>query len=69
MGETTEATDLEVFRRWVEEGGLKSAVEEVLRAKSVSAERVKLDTQIVFGNREAPMKRAMTAHSRALANL
>jgi hypothetical protein len=48
-GEAEQATDVEVFRRWVMEGGLTSAVEDVRRVRKFTAERVEMDVGIVFG--------------------
>ena len=44
-------TDLEVFRRWVMEGGLDVALENVRRVKDVSDERVRADATIVYGTK------------------
>ena len=41
--------DIEVFRRWVIEGGLDSALANVQRAKAVPQERMQMDAEIVFG--------------------
>ncbi|PIL22483.1 hypothetical protein GSI_15171 [Ganoderma sinense ZZ0214-1] len=42
-------TDIEVFRRWVLEGGLDAALEAVRRTKSAQEDRVHLDAAIVYG--------------------
>lgn len=42
-------TDVEVFRRWVLEGGLDAALETVRRTKSAQKDRVQLDAAIVYG--------------------
>ncbi|KAH8104723.1 acyl-CoA dehydrogenase/oxidase [Cristinia sonorae] len=43
-------TDIEVFRRWVEEGGLKESVEDVRRVlEDSNRNRTEMDRQIVYG--------------------
>ena len=48
-GEPDSATDGEVFRRWVLEGGLDVALENVRRAKNAPHDRVQTDANIVYG--------------------
>lgn len=48
-GETDNDIDVEVFRRWVLEGGLIAAIEDVKRAKGNNAARVLADSAITFG--------------------
>lgn len=48
-GETEREIDVEVFRRWVLEGGLTGAVEDVKRARGFGDERVKMNLGIVYG--------------------
>lgn len=48
-GEPGRDTDVEVFKRWVEEGGLVHAVEDMKRAKGAGDERAEMDLRIVYG--------------------
>lgn len=58
-GEPTAETDVEVFRRWVDEGGLHEALQDLQRAKATGECRSKTDTQIVYGvGEEQSMSRA-----------
>lgn len=41
--------NIEVFRRWVEEGGLTTAIEDVKRVKGPINDRVLADSAIVYG--------------------
>lgn len=43
--------DVEVFRRWVVEGGFGGAVEEVRRTREMTQERVKADLDVVYGSK------------------
>ncbi|KAI0081540.1 hypothetical protein K474DRAFT_1242005 [Panus rudis PR-1116 ss-1] len=61
--EHTRDIDAEVFRRWVQEGGLDGAVDEVRRGLSASAEKVAMDSKLVYG--EAIVKDAVVEVSRA----
>ena len=45
------ATDVEVFRRWVLEGGLDVALENARRTKAASQDRVHTDADIVYGSK------------------
>jgi len=47
--ETEQEIDAEVFRRWVVEGGLTAAVEDVTRARGFGEKRVKENLGIVYG--------------------
>ncbi|TFK52431.1 hypothetical protein OE88DRAFT_1698245 [Heliocybe sulcata] len=50
-------TDVEVFRRWVVEGGLQGAMEAVRKARAAEPEsRFQADHAIVYGNGRAPAK-------------
>lgn len=42
--------DIEVFRRWIEEGGLHTVIEDVRKAKDASANRAQLDLLLVYGH-------------------
>jgi hypothetical protein len=42
--------DIEVFRRWTIEGGLKGAIDDASRANANSDERAKMNSSLVFGN-------------------
>lgn len=48
-GEAEREIDVEIFRRWVLEGGLTGAVEDVKRARGFGDERVKMNLGIVYG--------------------
>lgn len=48
-GEAAAGTDAEVFRRWVDEGGFKSAMDEVERVSKESDGRANRDSAIVYG--------------------
>ncbi|GJE98277.1 acyl-CoA dehydrogenase-like protein [Phanerochaete sordida] len=48
-GEPSAETDVEVFRRWVEECGLEQALQDLARAKAAGAGRPKTDQEIVYG--------------------
>jgi len=48
-GENDRDVDAEVFRRWVVEGGLTGAVEDVKRARGYGNDRVKADLGVVYG--------------------
>lgn len=48
-GETTADIDTEVFRRWVDEGGLQGARDDVKRAKTAEGGRLALSAKIVYG--------------------
>ena len=52
-GEPTAGVDIEVFRRWVDESGLESSLQDVRRVKVASPEREYLDAQIVYGKAES----------------
>ncbi|OBZ71330.1 putative acyl-CoA dehydrogenase AidB [Grifola frondosa] len=47
--EPTRETDVEVLRRWVTEGGLDVALENVRRAKAAAGSRIQMDANIVYG--------------------
>jgi hypothetical protein len=47
--EPEEPLDIEVFCRWVTEGGLVAVIEDVKRAKGSSAKRALADSVIVYG--------------------
>lgn len=49
-GQAAASTDVEVFRRWVDEAGLLSALQDVRRAKTAGANRLKMDAEIVYGH-------------------
>ena len=42
-------TDVEVFRRWVLEGGIVAAIEDVRRVKQNTDRRVESNSNLVFG--------------------
>jgi hypothetical protein len=42
-------TDVEVFRRWVLEGGMVAAIEDVRRVKVGTDPRVQSNSSLVFG--------------------
>ncbi|KDQ62343.1 hypothetical protein JAAARDRAFT_203500 [Jaapia argillacea MUCL 33604] len=48
--------DLEVFVRWVLEGGLREIIGEVNKTKTVGEEKMAMDNRIVYGSAGAPMK-------------
>jgi len=48
-GEPTCEGDIEVFRRWVVEGGMLAAIDDVRRAKQDAEVRVTNDLRMVFG--------------------
>ena len=52
--EASVGTDVEVFRRWVEEAGFKAAVDEFVRVKrdALDGERSRGDREIVYGGGE-----------------
>ncbi|KAJ3497462.1 hypothetical protein NLJ89_g10346 [Agrocybe chaxingu] len=50
--EPTKELDVEVFQRWVREGGVEADIQAVSRAKADSGERVSLNSALVFGSRE-----------------
>ena len=43
-------SDVEVFRRWVLEGGMVSVIEDVRRAKQRADQRIQSNSVLVFGN-------------------
>ncbi len=43
--------DVEVFRRWVEEGGLSMAMADVRRAKAAPSDRLRVDGDLVYGTK------------------
>ncbi|TBU62249.1 acyl-CoA dehydrogenase/oxidase [Dichomitus squalens] len=49
-GEPEAQNDVEVFRRWVLEGGLDTALENVRRTKKLQKDRVQSDVAIVYGS-------------------
>ena len=44
------STNVEVFRRWVLEGGLDATLEDVRRTKKLQVDRARMDSQIVYGS-------------------
>ena len=54
-GEPESQTDVEVFRRWVLEGGLSTAIENVRRTKNGQRDRIQSDTAIVYGRAAAKL--------------
>lgn len=48
-GEAECDTDIEVFRRWVLEGGMVATIEDVRRAKQSTDQRVQSNSSLVFG--------------------
>jgi hypothetical protein len=42
-------TDVEVFRRWVLEGGMVGAIDDIRRAKQNAEQRVNSNSTLVFG--------------------
>lgn len=70
-GEPTAETDIEVFRRWAQEGGLDQAIQEVQRAKADNASRPKADAQIVYGAgaEEESLKARLVEKGRLTAHL
>ncbi|KAI0685807.1 acyl-CoA dehydrogenase/oxidase [Cytidiella melzeri] len=50
IGERTVDVDIDIFRRWVEEGGLCSAVRDVRRARSADHQRIEMDAKMVYGD-------------------
>lgn len=58
-GEVSAPTDVEVFTRWVDEGGLKESVSDVTRVMAETkagrgSNREELDRKIVFGEEGTP---------------
>lgn len=51
IGESTSLVDIEVFRRWIFEGGMESAIEAVQRIRLNPAKRVDLNSELVFGEK------------------
>ncbi|KZT09123.1 uncharacterized protein LAESUDRAFT_722826 [Laetiporus sulphureus 93-53] len=49
--EQTCDVDAEVFRRWVEEGGLSMAMADVRRAKAAPSDRLRVDGDLVYGTK------------------
>ncbi|KAL6304350.1 acyl-CoA dehydrogenase/oxidase [Sparassis latifolia] len=58
--EVSSSSDIEVFRRWVVEGGLSLAVENVRRAKTSPTDRSQMDSEIVY----SPSTHAATKQAR-----
>ncbi|KAF8964393.1 acyl-CoA dehydrogenase/oxidase [Flammula alnicola] len=52
--EPTKDLDVEVFKRWIFEGGVEGAIQAVQRAKVNTEERVKLNSALVFGPNAKP---------------
>ncbi|KAI0087786.1 acyl-CoA dehydrogenase/oxidase [Irpex rosettiformis] len=50
VGEKSPDVDLEVFRRWVEENSLQSAIEDARRSRKDSPKRSAMNAKIVYGN-------------------
>jgi len=48
-GEAERDADVEVFRRWVLEGGIVAAIEDVRRVKQSTNRRVESNSRLVFG--------------------
>lgn len=48
-GDAERNTDVEVFRRWVLEGGIVAAIEDVRRVKQSTDRRVESNSTLVFG--------------------
>jgi hypothetical protein len=48
-GEAERDTDVEVFRRWVLEGGMVAAIDDVRRVKLSTDHRVGSNSSLVFG--------------------
>lgn len=65
-GEPTAEVDAEVVRRWVEEAGLKQAIEEVHRAKEAGKQRTEMDKKLVYGK---AAEKATTFEDRVRASL
>ncbi|CCM00645.1 uncharacterized protein FIBRA_02682 [Fibroporia radiculosa] len=53
-GEASAPTDVEVFVRWVDEGGLAAARDDVRRAQAADGERLRVNGDIVYGARCDP---------------
>jgi hypothetical protein len=53
-GEAERETDIEVFTRWVAEGGLTGAVGDVRRVRGCGIGRVKTNLEIVYGTSGKP---------------
>jgi len=52
--EVEREVDTDVFRRWVIEGGLKTAQDEVKRAQVAAMERMRIDSALVYGSATKP---------------
>ncbi|PPQ86555.1 hypothetical protein CVT25_007214 [Psilocybe cyanescens] len=50
--EPTRILDAEVFRRWVIEGGMESAIQSLRRTKSDTDDRVSINSRLAFGAKE-----------------
>ena len=70
VGEKTADVDLEVFRRWVDENGLGTAIEDVRRARKDPSTRSVMDAKIVFGDElEAVVASGVLLEERVRAQL
>jgi len=51
VSENTEDLDVDVFNRWVFEGGMEATMQVVGKVQYDTQERVKLNTALVFGSK------------------
>ena len=58
--QTSHEVDIEVFKRWVVEGDAVAAIASVRRAKKHSAERVEINSTIVFGTLTKSVNESLT---------
>ena len=63
IGEPAASTDIEVVRRWIDEGGLTQAVTDVRRAKAAGTDRTDADAKVVYGAYEEADKMLHTAEA------
>jgi hypothetical protein len=49
----SKGVDVEVFKRWVLEDGLKDAIEEVKRTRNSGKDKAEMDANIAFGGTNA----------------
>lgn len=54
--EPSRELDVEVFRRWVEEGGIHALVEEVSLARDAPKDRAEVDLMLVYGLEEESIR-------------
>jgi hypothetical protein len=54
ISENTEDLDVDVFNRWVFEGGMEATIQLVKRVQYGTEERVKFNAALVFGSKTMP---------------